>query len=291
MGEARSAPGPSTARGGGGTAAIAVHVGRVRREAQNDQALQDHWTVVGGLRTFARVSSAPVPPDAPTVVMVHGLIVSGRYLIPTAKRLAPYCRVYVPDLPGYGRSAKPPRILDVPGLADALAAWMQAMGLPRAVLLGNSFGCQIVVDFAARYPERVERAVLVGPTTDPHARTAHQQIARWLLNLPGEPPALGLVVARDVWDMGARPALTTFQYMLRDDVAAKLPCVQAPTLVVRGGRDTSVPQRWVEEASRLLPRARLVVIPGASHTLNYNSPGKLLRVVLPFILGQRARLW
>jgi 2-hydroxy-6-oxonona-2,4-dienedioate hydrolase len=262
--------------------------GKVSRPERADDGLRDQWTVVAGLPMFARVSSVPVAPNAPAVVMVHGLIVSGRYMIPTAKRLGRHCRVYVPDLPGYGHSAKPARFLDVPGLADALAGWMQAVGLPRAVLLGNSFGCQIVVDFAARYPERVERAVLVGPTTDPHARTAHQQIAHWLLNLPGEPPSLGLVVARDVWDMGARRALATFGFMLRDNVAAKLARVQAPTLVVRGGRDTSVPQRWCEEATRLLPRARLVVIPGAAHTLNYNSPKKLLRVILPFILGPLA---
>src|SRR4051812_3167285 len=131
----------------------------------SDDGLRDHWVDVNGLAMFARVSSGPVPATAPTVVMVHGLIVSSRYMIPTAKRLAAFCRVYVPDLPGYGHSDEPPCFLDVPGLADALARWMDAVGLPRAVLLGNSFGCQIVVDFAARYPERVDRAILVGPTT------------------------------------------------------------------------------------------------------------------------------
>jgi pimeloyl-ACP methyl ester carboxylesterase len=235
---------------------------------------------------FARVSTIPQHADAPTVVMVHGLIVSSRYMLPTARALARYARVCIPDLPGYGYSAKPPQVLDVPALADALAEWMRAIGVPRAVVLGNSFGCQIVVDFAARYPERVERVVLVGPTTDPHARSAHQQIGHWLVNLPGEPLPLAFVVARDIWDMGARRAVVTFRHMLSDDVAAKLPRVQAPTLVVRGGRDTSVPQRWAEEATRLLPRGRLVVIPGAAHTLNYNSPGKLLGVMLPFILGE-----
>src|SRR3712207_7276294 len=44
---------------------------------------------------------------------------------------------------------------------------------------------------------------------------------------------------------------TTLFRSLRDDVAAKLPRVQAPTLVVRGGRDTSVPQRWAEAVTRL----------------------------------------
>jgi 2-hydroxy-6-oxonona-2,4-dienedioate hydrolase len=218
--------------------------------------------------------------------MVHGLLVSSRYMLPTAERLAPDFPVYVPDLPGYGKSTKLPRVLSVPELADGLASYLRAAGLGPVALLANSFGCQIAVDFAVRYPEHVARLILVGPTVDPHAHTMHQQIGHWLLNLPGEPPALGLVVLRDLLDMGPRRMLATFRRMLDDHIETKLPRVAAPTLVVRGGRDTSVPQRWVEEATRLLPRARLVVVRGAAHTLNYNSPRALVRVVRAFLLDQ-----
>jgi pimeloyl-ACP methyl ester carboxylesterase len=216
--------------------------------------------------------------------MVHGLLVSSRYMLPTAERLAPDFPVHVPDLPGYGKSAKVPRALSVPELADGLASYLRAAGLGQVVLLANSFGCQTAVDFAVRYPEHVGRLILVGPTVDPHAHTAHQQIGHWLLNLPGEPPALGLVVLRDLIDMGPRRMLATFRRMLDDHIETKLPRVAAPTLVVRGGRDTSVPQRWVEEATRLLPQGRLVVVKGAAHTLNYNSPRALVRVVRAFLL-------
>ena len=92
------------------------------------------------------------------MVLVHGPVVSGRYMVPTLERLSPYHRVYVPDLPGFGKREKPPRALDV-------------VGLDRAALVGNSFGCQIIADLAVRYPEHVERAVLQGPTMDPRART------------------------------------------------------------------------------------------------------------------------
>jgi 2-hydroxy-6-oxonona-2,4-dienedioate hydrolase len=110
------------------------------------------------------------------VVLVHGLIVSGRYMVPTAELPAAHYRVFVPDPPGFGKSEKPPRTLDVAGLSDSLAAWMGEGGLDRAALVGNPFGCQIIVELAVRHPERVERAVLQGPTTDPQARTALRQI-------------------------------------------------------------------------------------------------------------------
>jgi len=70
----------------------------------------------------ARVSEGPTTEGSPTVVLVHGLVVSGRYMLPTLELLAPAFRVYSPDLPGFGKSEKPPRVLDVAGLSDALAA-------------------------------------------------------------------------------------------------------------------------------------------------------------------------
>jgi 2-hydroxy-6-oxonona-2,4-dienedioate hydrolase len=242
---------------------------------------------VGGLRVHARVSAGSVPAGAPTVVLVHGVLVSSRYMVPTAERLAPHARVYAPDLPGYGESDKPARALDVPALADALAAWMRAVGLGRADLVGNSFGCQILADFAARYPARVRRLVLLGPTVDPRARSPARLAARWLLNVPREPLALDLVVARDFLDMGPRRTIGTIRQMLRDRIEAKLPLVRAPTLVVRGARDTIVPRRWAEAATRSLPRGRLATIPGAGHTVNYNAPGAVARLVLAFLAEQQ----
>lgn len=122
-------------------------------------------THVRGLKIHSLVSSASLSVDAPVIVLVHGSGLSGRYMIPTAHQLATDCRVYVPDLPGFGDSDKPAKVFDVPELADWLVAWMPAIGLDRVALLGNSFGCQVIADLAARYPERVEAAVLQGPTT------------------------------------------------------------------------------------------------------------------------------
>lgn len=245
--------------------------------------LESRWTMVDGVRIHARVSVDPVPEAAPAVVLVHGAGISSRYMVPTAEWLAPFYRVCAPDLPGFGKSGKPPRVLTVPELAAALARWMEAVGLEGAALLGNSAGCQIVVDLAARHPDRVERLVLAGPTTDPPGRSLLKQVWRWSLNGRGEPRSLLAVVLRDYRDTGVGRVLRTFRYVLEDRVEEKLPRAQAPALVVRGSRDRMVPQWWAEEVARLLPNARLELIPGAAHTLNYNAPEALVRVVRPFL--------
>ena len=119
--------------------------------------LRSIWTDAGGWRMHARASTDPVPADAPAVVLVHGLGLSGRYMVPVARHLARHYRVFAPDLPGFGDSEKPRRALDVPELGDALAAWIRATGLGRAVPLGNSFGWRrLLITFRHQIRDRIE---------------------------------------------------------------------------------------------------------------------------------------
>jgi 2-hydroxy-6-oxonona-2,4-dienedioate hydrolase len=237
--------------------------------------------IVGGRRMFERYAERD---GAPVVVLVHGIGVSSRYFLPTAGRLAARCSVYAPDLPGFGRSGGLPGRPTVERLAQALEAWLDAAGLARPDLfLGNSFGCQLLVELAARSPERVARLVLVGPTIDRRARSLSREAARLALDLTREPPGLLAVEAVDytlhLWKSG----LAGFVEMLRDPVEAKLPHVQAPTLVVRGSRDPIVPRAWAEEVAAALPRGRLAEVAGAPHAVNYAAPDDLVRLTLGFL--------
>lgn len=231
----------------------------------------------------ARVSVDPVPGESLPVVLVHGLGVSSRYLVPAAEHLAPYYRTYAPDLPGFGKSDKPRRVLTIGELAEALAAWMDEAGLERVVLLGNSLGCQIIAEIGLRYAERIACAVFVGPTADPQGRTPFTHVVRLLRDVPREPPILIPLQAYDYAIAGIRRAARTFGFMLRHRMEEVLPQLEVPTLVVRGARDPIVPQRWAEEATRLLPRGRLVVIPGQAHCAPYGAPMELTKLVRLFV--------
>ncbi len=253
--------------------------------------LSNTWTDVDGCRMYARVAVADRA-DAPAVVLAHGYGVSSRYMVPAVRHLAPYYRVYAPDLPGYGRSCRPRRVLNVPALADALAGWMDMWRLERAVLLANSFGCQIVTDLAVRRPDLARALILVGPTVDPAARTPWQQAWRLAEDMPREPAALWPPLVRDYLRFGPRRALVTLRDMLRDRIEERLPRVQAPVLVVRGARDAIVSAALAAEVARRLPNARLVTIPGAAHAVNFNAPLELTRVLRGFLSAcERCHGW
>lgn len=245
--------------------------------------MESKWTDVKGLRLHARVTANPVPADAPHVVLVHGIGISSRYFYPTAIRLAPEFRVSAPDLPGFGLSDKPEHVLNTHELSEALSDWMQTYGIESAAVIGNSYGCQIIADLAVRHPHLIDCMALVGPTTDPQGRSAAQQFFRWRQNDPQEPGAKKHLAWRDYIDCGLPRVWHTFMHSLEDHIESHLPHVQAPTLVIRGSLDPIVPQRWAEEAARLLPKGELTVIPGVHHTINFEAPLELVRVLTPFL--------
>jgi 2-hydroxy-6-oxonona-2,4-dienedioate hydrolase len=253
--------------------------------AQGRRTLRGTWSDVQGVRMHSLVSLERVSLDAPAVVLVHGSGLSGQYMVPTAQQLTADCRVYVPDLPGFGDSDKPRKVFDVSELADWLAAWMPTVGLDRASLLGNSFGCQVIADLAARHPGRVERGILQGPTTPAGERSVFWQFIRWRQNQRYNPDSLDGVTMEAYRKCGVRRMVRSFYFQLTDRIEDKAPRITAPVLVVRGEHDPIANQPWCERIARLCPRGRLALIPGVAHTLCYTAPVQLAAVTLAFVNG------
>lgn len=230
---------------------------------------------VRDLQVRGRVSGGGTP-----VVLVHGLGVSGAYLLPTVRVLASEHRVALPDMPGFGLSERPATPLDVPALADVIGAWCRLEFGPAAVtLVGHSFGCQVAARLAADRPSLVGRVVLVGPTVDPDARSLTRQLLRWVRDIPREPWSLVPVVASDYFTTDPRRLLATARVMLADRIEDALPLIDVPAIVVRGERDPIVSQSWAEKAANLLPRAEVAVIATAGHAVNFSHPRELAAVV------------
>jgi pimeloyl-ACP methyl ester carboxylesterase len=265
---------------------IVAAEGRRERQLRRGEVreLESVWTEVGGCRMHARWGGCPAERRPVPVVLVHGFGISSSYFVPAAERLATEFAVYAPDLPGHGKSDTPREPLDIPRLADALVGWMDAVGLRRACLVANSMGCQVVVDAAVRYPERVDRLVLIAPATDPAARNVVRQAWRLLLDARHERFSLIPLLIMDYLRMGLR-LIPESRFMLRDRIEDKLPHVSAPVLLVGGQKDPIVPQGWVEAAARLVPSARLIIIPGWGHAPHYSAPRVLVDAVAPFLRG------
>jgi pimeloyl-ACP methyl ester carboxylesterase len=103
---------------------------------------------------------------------------------------------------------------------------MDAMQLPSAHFVGNSFGCQILVEFAVRYSPRVDRLVLQGPTVDPEARTVRPQLGRLIRSSPSEGPGLGWISFVDYAKAGTRRIRFTIRMAMEDRIEEPFPGAQ-----------------------------------------------------------------
>jgi pimeloyl-ACP methyl ester carboxylesterase len=255
-------------------------------------AVYGGWTHAGRERIFVRVSgelkrrangngSAPGLESTP-IVLVHGFC-SSRALRPLIKALGSRRPVFAPDLPGFGMSEQPVHPLDVPGLADSLRRWIFDNELAPAIVVGVSFGCQVAVDLAARHPSAVDRLVLVGPACDPEARTPGRLALRWARNAPRSSLRLAPTVVHDLIDAGPWRSVRTVRKALDDPTEEKLGLIEAPTLVVRPGRDHLVRPEWTERIADLIPDAELAVIPKSGHSIGRRSAARLTALLRLFL--------
>jgi 2-hydroxy-6-oxonona-2,4-dienedioate hydrolase len=216
--------------------------------------------------THATVSANSLP-----VVLVHGLGVSSRYMIPTGERLGATRHVYAPDLPGFGLSQRPGQPLTIAEHADALATWMLDADLENPVLVANSYGCQVITELVWSRPGWVRAMVLNAPTIEASRRSAIGEMLRLVSDAPFERPRLLPIVIGDYLRAGPRRVLFTLRDALGDRIEDKLPHVTIPTLFVRGSRDPIVSDEWMSFLARRTPFGSTVRIDGAPHAVNFSA--------------------
>ena len=241
---------------------------------------------VDGCWCYARVSSSPAARDDPPVVLVHGYGMSSAYFVPTAERLASDFNVYAPDLPDHGKSNAPPEPLDIPGFAKSLRRWMEVMQIGRACMVAHSMGCQIAVELSLRYPDAVDRVVLIGPALDSSARTIRHLVSRVWASRFHERLSLTPVILKDYLRMAGR-LRHELNVMRAYRIEDKLPQLHRPALFVRGGKDRIASQAWIDELARLTPDQRVAVIPGWGHAVQYSAAAELIAVIRPFLRQSR----
>ena len=240
--------------------------------------LVSRWVEVDGLSVHVRDAGR-----GPVVVLVHGLGVSSTYFAPLAQFLARDMKVMVPDLPGFGRSERPTRALDIDSAAAVLATMLTNEGFDTPLLVANSLGCQIVIELARSKPQLVGGLVLIGPTVDPRYRSWIRQSSALMVDWWREPRSLWPIIVRDYLDMGARRVVATARFALADCPEIKLPEIAAPVLVLRGGRDALTSNGWAERCAALAQHGSFLTIRDAAHAAHFSHPGLVAAVVEAFL--------
>jgi pimeloyl-ACP methyl ester carboxylesterase len=214
--------------------------------------------------------------------------------------LPPHFRSLAIDQRGFGDSDRPESGYGIPDLAGDVAAFLDALDIERATLVGHSFGTFVARRVAIAHPQRVTRMVLIGTgfvTSNP----ALKDLPAALRDLPDPVPA---EFARDFQAGTAyRPLPTEFferivaeslklpARLWRDlidglfgyDDAEQLPNVATPMLLLWGDQDALFPRNHQDRFMAACPRARLTVYEGTGHCPNWEDPEKVAADIGAFI--------
>lgn len=205
-------------------------------------------------------------------VLVHGIGVSSRYFQPLASELARHGHVFLVDLPGYGSAPAPGRDVTIADHAAVLASFLRRSGLENPVLVGHSWGSQVVSLLARDHPKVADRIVLMAPTLEPSARELWSATRQLLRDAFREPPVVfGIAITDYLIRCGLPYLLRQVPHMLRDEIETRLGDLSSRVLVINGDRDPIVSSRWAEKLSELAPLCEFREVRGP-HVIMHTDP-------------------
>jgi pimeloyl-ACP methyl ester carboxylesterase len=242
-------------------------------------------------------------PDAPALVLIHGLGASGRALDRVAPLLAARFRVIVPDLPGFGDTGGEHTTIE--GMARAVLEALDADGVDGFAAAGHSMGGLVATALTELVPDRVTRLVLVNAPPTWQSRTAARGVHEQILSLP----LLGDVVWRNlrpsqrrrmmasafapghevpgvfVEDLERTPrkvftgaSAAIDRYLKHQPLPSRIAALTQQALIVFGERDGRVDPASLDLYGPV-SNATVVTIPEAGHTPVWEAPDRTAELI------------
>jgi len=255
------------------------------------------------------------PAAAPPVVFLHGITGHARTWDDEARLLAGRYRVLVLDQRGHGDTdPAPDGDYSDDALLGDLTAFADALGLRRCTLVALSLGGRVAINFAGTHPARVERLVIVdiGPEIAPVGRarvgalmagaperfeSVEDVITHMRANAPLYTEAMLRHRAQHAvrplpgggftwkYDRALREAIRQGRMRVPADLWAQWRAITCPTLLVRGALSDILSDETAKRMVDELPAARLVVVPGAGHTVPGDQPAAFQSLLREFLMS------
>jgi pimeloyl-ACP methyl ester carboxylesterase len=253
------------------------------------------------------------------VILIHGFGGSMWQWEHQQTALSTQVRLITPDLIGSGLSDKPDLEYRPEQLLEYFVAFMDALQIRQATLVGNSMGAGLAIGMALTYPDRVSKLILIGglpanvkaKLTSPSIRRALETSApSWLVSF-GNWLFGGLMVESVLKEIVHDPALLTPAVIersnrnrrrpglipplltVRDTVplweagfAKRIGEINHPTLILWGEEDRVFPIAVGEELHRTIKGSTLVRIPKAGHIPQWEQPGPANKAMVEFLAGR-----
>ncbi|HMU66376.1 MAG TPA: alpha/beta fold hydrolase [Cellvibrionaceae bacterium] len=240
------------------------------------------------------------------VILLHGLFGSMENLGALARPLAEHFAVHSVDLPNHGRSPHTDST-DLPAMANAVAAWMDAQGIHKAHIIGHSLGGKTAMELALSQPARISGLVVID-IAPVHYPPHHNEVFKGLsqvnpaqIQQRGEAEALMLPFVPETavrsfllknlvkeadgfrWRMNLPVISRDYPALIAGNRAG---VYTGPVLFVKGGNSDYVTSAHKSEIMARFPSAQLKIVPDTGHWLHAEKPDLVSGLTLRFLQGE-----
>jgi valacyclovir hydrolase len=234
----------------------------------------------------------------PPLVLLHGFGEDGRALRPLAGALARHYRVWVPDLPGQGRSTPQPRTFPLDFYrqdALRLLGWLAALGLDHVHLGGFSDGAEVALWMAICDPHSIASLLAwgVAGALDAAALPEIAAIGRLVDAPPPAWRAWRAALCRTYGREGAHLLTSRWAATMQAIIAAggeislgRAGEIRCPTLLINGAADSMNPPALAQRLAARIPGAHLIILPDTGHAVHQQRPAWFQATALDWLARQ-----
>jgi pimeloyl-ACP methyl ester carboxylesterase len=213
--------------------------------------------------------------SGPAVVLVHGGASDSRDWLETMASLAHRFSFYAPDLPGFGQTDRKDSGYYISEFSDFVLGFIDALQLERPALVGHSFGGRVCLDTALKAQEQISRLVIADSSGLGNMSLLGSSLFTffWALRkVMFRPQPFPRFLAKEGDD-----------YTNVHDEALR--GLKIPTLIVWKRHDPYMPLKIARRAERLIPGAKLIVLPGYGHAPNKQDREHFNKILVDFLDG------
>ena len=201
------------------------------------------------------------------------------------------------DLPGFGETSPPPKVWGIADYSEFVYKFVDKLGIKRTAILGHSFGGQIAIQFAVKYPDKADRLLLCAAAGVRRKKGLKIQIVQvvakigkvFISLLPFESlqsrarKLFYRAIRRRDYVRAKGIMKEIFQKVIREDLSFSFAYIRMLTLIVWGSQDQITPLEDGERMKDSMLETELKVIQGSGHNIHFDAPDELMDILLRFL--------
>lgn len=226
------------------------------------------------------------------LVMLHGWGMDVSTFWPMVDLLKENFCIWLIDLPGFGKSSLPEKVLSISDYAKIIAKFIKEKKISKPTLFGHSYGGKISIKLTAFYPKLISKLILEASSGLKLKKTFIQILSYPVAKIGGIflPDIFHLrskfrqklykKLESDYADVGEMKEI--FLNTIDEDLTSDLSKIQAETLLIWGDRDKAVPLKYGKIMYRLIRNSKLVVLEETGHFPHLTNPERVVTYVKDF---------